>query len=148
MTTAVITAFISATAALLVAVAGYVLTKRAERDAAWRNEKMNHYKEFVASLTGIIKDESTAEGQQRFARASNDILLFAPQSVLKALQLFHNEVGSSNPNQTKERHDALLAKLLFEVRRDLGISPADDPATFEVHLWASGVKTPRKRGDF
>ncbi len=147
MTAAVITSVISTAAALLVAVAGYVLTKRAERDAAWRNEKMNHYKEYIASLSGTMSGESTSEGQQRYQRATNDLLLFAPQAVLNALKLYRDETGPSNPNPTMERHDALLKKLVFEIRHDLGISPADDPDTFEVYLWASGIKTTVKRGD-
>lgn len=37
MTAEAVTAVISATGAWLVAVAGYLFTKRAERDAAWRS---------------------------------------------------------------------------------------------------------------
>jgi hypothetical protein len=64
MTDPVLTSVISAAGALLVAVAGYVFTKRAERDARWRDEKLAHYKEFDASLSGVIENESTPEGHE------------------------------------------------------------------------------------
>jgi hypothetical protein len=130
---------ISAAGALLVAVAGYVFTKRAERESKWREEKLAHYKEFVASLSGIMDNEGTPEGQIRFARACNDILLFAPQRVIEALDQFRTETRVSNTNKSIEKHDALLTQLLLVIRRDLGVRPADDVATFRAHLWASGV---------
>jgi hypothetical protein len=148
MTDPVLTSVISAASALLVAVAGYVFTKRAEREARWRDEKLAHYKEFVASLSGVIENETTPEGQVRFAKACNDVLLFAPQRVIQTLDEFHDEIRISNPNKSKERHDALLARLLLETRRDIGIRPADDEKSFRVHLWASGVppRDERHRG--
>jgi len=132
---------ISPSGALLVAVAGYVFTKRAERESRWRDEKLAHYKEFVASLTGIIENETTPEGQMRFARACNDILLFAPQRVIEALSKLHDEIRVSNSNKNKERHDTLLSQLLLEIRRDVGVRPRDDANSFRIHLWASGVPT-------
>jgi hypothetical protein len=134
-----LTSVISAVGALMVAVGGYVFTKRAERESSWRSEKLAHYKEFIASLSGIIDSEGTPEGQVRFARACNDILLFAPQRVIEALDQFRNEIRISNMNKRLEKHDALLSQLLLGIRGDLGIRPADDVATFRVHLWASGV---------
>lgn len=138
MTDPVLTSVISAAGALLVAVAGYVFTKRAERESKWREEKLAHYKEFVASLSGIIDNEGTPDGQVRFARACNDILLFAPQRVIEALDQFRDEIRVSNASKSLERHDALLTRLLRAIRKDLGVRPADT-ATFRARLWASGV---------
>jgi hypothetical protein len=138
----VLTSAISAAAAFLIAVAGYLFTKQKEREAEWRKEKLAYYKEFVDSLSGTIAGETTAQGQVRFARACNNILLFAPYAVIAALDRFHDETRVSNPAKSLERHDSLLSQLFLEIRRDIGVTPNDDAASFRIHLWSSGVPTP------
>ena len=138
MTDPIVTSIISAAATLLVAVGGYVFTKRKERDAKWRDEKLAHYKEFMQSMSGIIHDESTREGQIRFAKASNDLLLWAPQEVIERLHDLQNEISVSNPNFSKKRHDELLSQLLLAIRRDIGVRPRDHAGSFHVELRASG----------
>lgn len=134
----VLTAIVSAAGAVVAAVAGYVFTKRAEREAEWRKEKLDRYKAFVASLSGTIEGETSLQGQEAFAHACNNILLFAPRPVIDALQRFRDEIRVSNPNKSIERHDQLLADLLFEIRNDLGLRPRDDRSTLRVQLWAVG----------
>ncbi|MGH7951769.1 MAG: hypothetical protein ACREFE_07600 [Limisphaerales bacterium] len=131
---------ISVVGALLVAAVTYWFSKRAEREAEWRKEKLKHYMAFVESLSRILKDEVTPEGQIAFAKACNDILLFAPQYVIEALMNFQDEIKVSNKKPSLERHDELLSKLFLVIRRDIGIKPNDDETTFKVRLWASGVK--------
>lgn len=143
MSTELLAAIISAASALVVAAAGYVFTKRAEREATWRAEKLAYYKAFVSSLSGVLEGETSDEGQQQFARACNDIQLFAPERVIRTLAQFQDEIQVSNPAKSRERHDKLLSQLFFEIRRDLRISPRDS-ADFRVHLWASGVEAPHK----
>lgn len=143
MTDPLATSLISATGALLVAVAGYVLTKRAEREAEWRKEKLAYYKEFVSSLSGAIANESTAEGQVRFSRACNDLLLFAPHRVIAALDCYWDEIGASNPSKSLENHDKLLSELFFEIRRDIGVRPKDQRHAFTVRLRSSGIPATR-----
>ena len=125
----------------MAAAASYVFTKRAEREADWRKEKLERYKAFVASLSDAIEGETSREGQERFARACNDVILFAPQPVLEALRRFRQEILVSNPNKSIERHDKLLAELFLEIRKDLRLRPRDNPRTFRVQLWASGRKS-------
>lgn len=144
MSAEIITASISAAGALFVAVAGYYFTKKREREAEWRHEKLGYYKAFISSLSLVLEGESSAEGQIAFAKCSNDLLLFAPQPVITALIAFREEIRVSNPNKSRARHDGLLAKLLFEMRRDVRIDPPDDPASFQVALWSSGVKNRSK----
>lgn len=144
MTDPVLTSVISVAGALLIAVAGYVFTKRAERESRWRDEKLAHYKEFMESMSGIIHNESTREGQIRFAKACNDILLFAPQNVLERLRDLQGEISVSNTNKSKERHDELLSRLLLAMRRDIGVRPADDEKSFRAELRASGAPPKRK----
>ena len=116
---------------LLGSILTYWLAKKREREAEWRKEKISFYKAFVDSLSGIIEGESTADGQRAYARACNNLLLFAPQNVIDALNIFRSETKLSNPNRTIEQHDALLAVLLLEIRRDIGVEPADNPETFK-----------------
>src|SRR5690606_3112348 len=95
---------------------------------------------FVASLSGIVTGEDTPDGQRAFARACNNLNLVAPQPVIQALQLFQDEIRVSNSNQSRERHDQLLSRLLYEIRKDLGVWPKDSQ-DFKVGIWASGVRT-------
>ena len=134
------TEIISVAGALLVAAASYWFAKQAEREAEWRKEKLKHYMAFVDSLSGILKEESTPEGQIAFAKACNDILLFAPQFVIEALMNFQDEIKISNKNKSLEKHDELLSQLFLAMRKDVGIKPKDEEATFKVRLWGSGVK--------
>lgn len=140
MPTDVVTTIVTAAGAAALALFTYVLTKDREREAELRKEKLSYYKDLVASLSGIISGEDTPAGQQLFSTACNNLNLVAPQSVIQALQAFQDETRSSNPNQSLERHDQLLSKLLYEIRKDLSIWPKDSQ-DFKVRLWASGVRT-------
>ena len=142
MPAAYITALITAAGPVVLAIITYALTKSREREADVRKERLAHYKDFVASLSGIIAGEETPEGQRAFARACNNLNLIAPQSVIQALQAFQHETRTSNPNPDRERHDLLLSQLLYEMRKDLGVWPKDSK-DFQVGLWASGVRTSR-----
>ena len=135
ITTAVIALFGSRLAATLT----YWFTKRREREAEWRKEKLAYYKELIESLSGIVEGDSSPEGHRIFAKATNNLLLFAPQSVIVALNEFRFEISVSNTNRTQERHDSLLATLLLSIRSDVGISPEDHPNRFRPLLWSSGT---------
>jgi hypothetical protein len=71
-------------------------------------------------------------------------MLIAPQTVIEALRAFQDEIRISNPNKNTDRHDHLLSRLFFEIRRDLRISPDDAADTFRVRLFASGVRPDEK----
>jgi hypothetical protein len=120
--------------------ASYWFTKKREREAELRKEKLDHYKDFVSSLSGIISGESTPQGQRAFSKACNDLNLVASQAVLEALRGFHQETRVSNPNKSLDRHDHLLSRLFFEIRKDLGIVPKDNADSFEAALYASGAR--------
>ena len=82
MSADIATALITAGGASILAVVTYGLTKKREREAVLRAERLAHYKDFVASLSGIITSEDTPDGQRAFARACNNLNLVAPQRVL------------------------------------------------------------------
>ncbi|MGR9046684.1 MAG: hypothetical protein ACU83N_15460 [Gammaproteobacteria bacterium] len=139
METPILTAIIALLGSLLAATLTYWFTKQREREAEWRKEKLAHYKAFIESLSGIVEGDESPEGHRAFARATNNLLLFAPQPVIVALNEFRFEIRISNTNRTQERHDHLLAALLLAIRRDIGVSPKDEPASFRPILWASGA---------
>lgn len=134
------TALITVGGATILAVVTYGLTKKREREAVLRAERLAHYKDFVVSLSGIVVSEDTPDGQRAFAKACNNLSLVAPQSVIQALQAFQEEIRASNPCHSRERHDQLFSKLLYEIRLDLGVWPKDSQ-DFKVGIWASGVRT-------
>lgn len=142
MNAAIVTAIIGLVGGLFAAAVTYWLTKQREREAEWRKEKLAYYKAFVESLSGTVEGDSTPDGQRAFAKACNNLLLFAPQPVIEALDAFRNEIKVSNLNRTVGQHDKLLAMLLLEIRRDVGVSPTDNPSTFNPRLWASGAGPP------
>lgn len=117
----------------------YWLTKRRERDAEWRKEKLVYYKAFIESLSGIVRGDETPEGHKLYAKTTNNLLLFAPQSVIKAVNAFRDETATSNPNPSLEKFHILLTNLVLAIRRDVGVRPVDDPATFRAVLWTSGI---------
>ena len=139
MAAEIVTACIAASGAIVLAGATYWFTKQREREAELRKEKLEHYKDFVSSLSGIVAGESTAEGQRAFARACNKLNLIAPQPVVRALQAFQQEIKVSNSRRSNDRHDELMSALFFAMRRDLGVTPKDEDSTFTFGLWASGA---------
>jgi len=136
MSPEILTTIISISGAVILAGATYWFTKKREREAELRREKLEHYKAFISSLSGVTEGGSE-EGQRAFSQASNNLILVAPQSVLEAMQTYRHETRTSNPNPSREAHDQLLSKLLLEIRRDLGVSPGDIENTFKVSLWAA-----------
>lgn len=143
MDAAIVVAIITASASVVVAALTFYLTKRHELSVQWRNEKLNHYKVLFSSLSDLAVDGTDKnDANKRFALAANTISLAAPQYVINALMVFHNEVKFSNPNKSIERHDKLLNELLLAVRKDIGLAKGDNDATFNFHLIGSAPKEP------
>jgi len=140
MDTSLAIALLGLAGSLLAAVVTYWLSKQKDLEAERRKEKLTYYKAFIESLNGIVEGDATPEGHLAFSRATNNLLLFAPQIVLAALNAFRSEISSSNAvNRTQEKHDALLAELLLAIRKDVGVLPVDERATFRPVLWTSGA---------
>ena len=138
MAVEVIGPLIAASGAVVLAGVTYWFTKKREREAELRKEKLEHYKEFVLALSGVISGEGTPEGQKGFARACNKLNLVAPQAVIRALQDFQKAIKPGN-DTNRALHDKLLSSLLYEMRKDLQITPKDKDTSFVFGLWASGV---------
>jgi hypothetical protein len=136
----IVVALVGGCAATLAPAISYYFTKKQERAVARHNLKLDQYREFVDALAGILDGEATDESQQRFSRSTNNMYLIGSNDVLKAMQLFRDEIRISNLNKTAEAHDRLLSRVVWEIRKDLGDTPTHKPDDFEVRLWASGVK--------
>lgn len=129
--------FLTIIGGLFIAAATYWFTKKKEREAEWRKEKLSYYKTFVETLSGVVNGESTEQNQKEYSKAINNLMLFAPQPVLTALYSFVEETNI-NKSLDLDEHDKLLSHLLYLVRKDIGIYPPDDLKTFIVHLRSSG----------
>ena len=142
MSPEIITAIITVSSALILAGTSYWFTKKREREAELRREKLEHYKEFVIAINGIIRENTTYEGKQAFSIACNKLNLIAPQSVIIRLQEFQQEISEKNQNRTDDQnHDKLLSQLFYEMRKDLAITPKDHKDTFQIGLWSSGASS-------
>jgi hypothetical protein len=139
MNTSVIVAVISAAAGVIVTTVSFYLTKKKEREADWRKYKYEQYKEFLLSMSGIVGTDSTPEGNRSFAKASNTLHLIGSKGVLVALHAFQDEIRISNANKSDAKHDALLSKLVWEIRKDLSIPGTSEVSDFSMYLWCLGA---------
>ena len=106
----IFTALITASGAVVLTAAGYWFTKKREHEAELRKEKLEHYKDFAASLSGALLIGGSAEGRRVFATACNKLNLIAPQAVINALQDFQqrpNRHKESDPQTNLDQHDLL-----------------------------------------
>jgi hypothetical protein len=51
----------------------YVLTKKREQASEWRKLKLDHYREFLAALSGIVTRRATPQAHARYADALNSL---------------------------------------------------------------------------
>jgi hypothetical protein len=138
MDTTIIVACISASVSVVTVTLGYFFTKSAEREAIWRQQKLEHYRELMIAISGIVKDDSTADAQRRFAMACNVIGLVASQEVISNLYRYRRIIAGWE-GKAPDEHDDALKRLILAIRRDLKIIPSDEAETFAYSLWASGV---------
>ncbi|MBF3898327.1 hypothetical protein ACGYV8_25785 [Burkholderia pseudomallei] len=99
-------------------VVGVLLTKRREHDADWRKSKLEHYREYMAALSGIVEGRNIeAAAHERYADAVNALMLVASERVLKALNALLVETSSAH--RSREAHDRHLDNLLRAMRDDV-----------------------------
>jgi hypothetical protein len=132
-------ALISALAAVIASAGAIILTKQKEREAAWRAKKLAYYEEFFAAASGIV-GVAPPEAKIRFATAVNNLHLIGSAAVIMSLHAFTDEIAESNSTSlSKERHDQLWSRLVWEIRADLDDPPTQEPSEFTARLWASGA---------
>ncbi|MGD0546626.1 MAG: hypothetical protein ABR991_02215 [Terracidiphilus sp.] len=139
-----IVAVISTAAGVVVASLSFYFSKKKDREADWRKYKYEQYKEFMVSVGSIAGTDSTPEGNRSFAKASNTLHLIGTKGVIVALHAYQDEIRSSNSKHSVEIHDALLSKLIWEIRKDLGIPGTPETSDFSVHMWCSGANESKR----
>ncbi|WP_143277629.1 hypothetical protein [Bordetella genomosp. 10] len=102
MDASVVVAIISVSGTVMVSALTFFFTKQKEREAEWRKQKLDHYKEFMAALNDIVGPPPTTEEKVRFASAANNIFLVGSPSVLLALRGYLDETAQSNPNRRRQ----------------------------------------------
>ncbi len=132
----IIVAIITAVAGLFASSLTFFLTKKKEREAEWRKQKLDHYKEFMAALNDIVGPPAPVEAKVRFASAANNIFLVGSPDVLIALRGYLDETAESNTNRSSDTHDKRLTMLIFAIRNDLGIEPRKPIDDYVFRLWA------------
>lgn len=140
MNDAIIVAIITVSGSLVVAAITFYLTKKHELAVQWRNEKLNHYKVLLSSLSDLTSAEKDKDAYRNFSLAVNTISLVAPQYVVSALMACYDQFKSINKNGSQENHDKLLKKLILAIRKDIGLSKGDNEVTFDFHLIAVAPK--------
>lgn len=142
METSLLVAIVSASAGIFASALTFFLTKRKEREAEWRKQKLESYKELLSALSGLVGSAPSAEAKTRFAHTANHILLVATPRVLVALRDFLDETSDSKKDHTIDRHDELLTVLMYSIRADLGIKPNEATPEFQFRLWSPGKRVP------
>jgi hypothetical protein len=104
--------------------------------------KRLQYKEFLVSMSGAVGTDSTPEGKRSFAVACSALHLIGSSGVLVALHELIDAIES--PKLSRDAHDALLSKLIWEIRQDAGIPGTPDESKFSARLWSSGLKRIRQ----
>ncbi|MDQ7058817.1 MAG: hypothetical protein Q9N62_10485 [Ghiorsea sp.] len=139
MDTTIIVAIIAIAGSFIVAVITYALNVSKELEAELRKEKLTYYKDFVESLSGVLEGEDTTEGHQLHSKAANNLLLFAPQNVLTAVEEYKILIATTTKRDEvfMTEHNHLLSNLMYQIRKDIEIDPEDNPDTFCINLWAS-----------
>ncbi len=131
--TSVLVAIISSASALVVATMTYSLSKRRERESEWRKLKLEHYKNYVKALSGVVGSRANLQSHISYADAVNSLVLVAPPAVLQALYSFQEVIRYSNIEKTLENHDEALSVLLREIRNDVHPrKPSDDLMVFHL----------------
>jgi hypothetical protein len=130
---AVITAGVSAMAALIAVIITYALARRREHEADWRKLRFDQYREFIAALSGFTEGRATLEAHRRYTDAFNSMMLVAPLSVLRPLEAYQNETTYRNANRTQDGHDRAYNTLIRALRADIYPRRLEDEG-FDFHL--------------
>lgn len=82
--TVLISGALSVLAALVTVVLTHYFGRKRDREADWRKMKLEHYKEYVAALSGTVHHPMDSTVQRRHSDAVNSLTLVAPTKVLTA----------------------------------------------------------------
>jgi len=121
----------------------FYLTKKSERERQWQQNKLDQYKNLLLIISKLSFNESDQEIVNSINKewniAFNTISLSASQSVIAALIEFNETlIPTLTKELTKEqrnkKQNEFFKKLILEIRKDIGLSKADNEETFKVCL--------------
>lgn len=119
---------------LFVPAMSYYWTKKKDREGELRKEKLEHYKEFASCLSGVVGGNIEPKSQKAYSLIRNKLKLIAPYSVIQALKSYDKSTDFNAPKEKRSEHNALLSTLFYEIRKDLGVLPKDNPNDFKIYL--------------
>jgi hypothetical protein len=94
-----------------------------DREAVWRKMKLDIYREFILSASGMVEDRADRAAELKYLDASHSLMLVASPEVLKILFLFQKNKLNSDylkplfialRNDIKPRPDVLDLHLEFQ----------------------------------
>ena len=117
----------------------YYFSKKKDREAELRKEKLRYYKIFSSCLARIIKGESTSKDQIEYSHAASQLNLVASSNVISALNKYMLIIDE--PVEKRNRKDCREAQsnLFRNIRLDLGLK--DDNVNLDFFLWSSGIQS-------
>ena len=129
MDSSVLVAIITAAVAVALKIWSDYNTKKQEREVARANEKLNHYKVLLSSLSDMSSDKQNKDFVGKFALATNTIALVAPHEVINELMNYIDWIIGKKEGSG----ESLLEKLILAIRKDIGIRD-DNEQTFRYKL--------------
>src|SRR5438874_6223946 len=99
------------------------------------------------ALAQNIEGDATKKTHLELARASNNLLLVAPKSVLFAHHAYREHISHTNTKRDYSQDPKLLAALINAMRDDLKM-PQDAPVPPSlIRLWRAGTSTNARSDD-
>ena len=121
MSDAVVASAISAAAVIIAALATFYANARLQAHVRWREQKISYYQDYFDALATFVGGPVNAENELALAREANNLHLIASTTVLDRLHDYQSFCRDPEKNADFERHNILLARLISEARRDLGL---------------------------
>ncbi len=140
---AMVGATIPVVGSVAVVTISYYLTKKNEREAAWRKEKLLQYRALLTELSRVAvsldasgkprTDQITDKSSFQIAEVMNSMMLIAPESFLKrAHQLF---------SAGQKDFSKILKEMVSEIRKDLDTPNAELSHGYECILYSGVIDT-------
>ena len=125
----------------------YRYTRKVRLEAEWRIDKLYQYRELMSALSGIVNSidkEDHDNAVREYAKATNMVSLVASQKViglLAELPIALNRLKADKTAEADRKAKDKIRILILELRKDLKITPEDDPNTFSFTLLRASPKS-------
>jgi len=121
------------------ALIAYYFSKKKDREAELRKEKLRYYKNFSSCLARIIEGEHTSKDQIAFSHAATQLNLVASSNVIYASNKYMRIIEEPVSTRNKKEYLEAQSNLFRNIRLDLGLKDHDVNLTF--FLWPSGIQS-------